>query len=273
MGACTSSDNVYPAEIPESVDLEGLEVLNSKDGDSVLQAIDVSARAFAGTATAQPPREIDWLLQDVPDKTNPSQLQERVHRLNAFQATCVHYAFNLGRRGLVLVARSSDSKKITGCVMLYLYPQKWSPSIDGMFAAEKACMSADKQSKFSKAQQAFLTSKRMSAMDKVLLNMHKKYATGPHICVQVVAVDPEAQGQGVGRKMMRAVNTIADAMNLPCYLECDDGKNEGVYTKFGYTLLGKEKLTAKENGTEAEFPGEMCAMRRDPVPGVASVPA
>merc|ERR1712187_642012 len=103
-----------------------------------------------------------------------------------------------------------------------------------------------------------MNSKRVKAFDKTLLTMHKAHATGPHIYLEVVAVDPACQRAGVGRKMMQAVHAIADAMGLPCYLETD---NEGVFKKFGYETAGTEDLI---EGFD-KWLGGMRAMRREPV--------
>jgi len=284
MGAgCCRADNAgYPVEIPqpEASLPPGLEILYKNNTESVQQATDLAARSFAGTETADPPAEFDWLLSDVPDRSDSSQQSERVHRMSATMAFCMHYSFVLGRRGLVLVARSgawgsdsvvpsgAESPKIIGVTTLCFYPNKWSPSVDGMCTPMKAAMSAG-ASKWSKTQNQFLNSKRMGALEKPLQKLHKKYASGPHIYIWVVAVDPEAQGQGVGSKMMRAVSAIADVLKLPCYLECDSGKNEDVYRRFGYATVGKEDVTVEKgarDGTQEMFPGGMCAMRREPGP-------
>eukprot|EP00931_Biecheleriopsis_adriatica_P077932 TRINITY_DN51401_c0_g1_i1.p1 TRINITY_DN51401_c0_g1~~TRINITY_DN51401_c0_g1_i1.p1 ORF type:complete len:286 (+),score=52.01 TRINITY_DN51401_c0_g1_i1:47-904(+) len=280
MGCCCSSDAPYPAILPESFDAPpGIEVLEPEQKQLVEQAIDVCARGFTGTLTAEPPGEFEWLLSDVPDRTDA----ERVHRMSAMMAFLTHYSFVLGRRGLVLVAKnakgvaawdetapsgagpSNEHAKVTGCVMLWFYPKGWSPSTDGMCVQIKAGSNCG-GSKWTKSQNTFMNGKRMQCLDKVMQKMHKAHASTPHIYVQVLAVDPEVQGQGVGGKLLRAVNQIADKFNLPLYLECDGhSKNEAVYKKFGYAVAVREDLILKEKGKEdAVFPGGMCAMRREP---------
>lgn len=282
VGCCRANSAGYPVEIPQpDASLPpGLEILYKNNTESVQQATDLAARSFAGTENADPPAEFDWLLEDVADRSDPAQQSERLDRLSAALGFCIHYSFLLGRRGLVLVARSGasdsdgvvptggESTKIVGVTTLCFYPKKWSPSIDGVCMPMKAGVSAG-ASKWSKTQNQFLSSKRMGALEKAMQKLHKKYANGPHIYVWVVAVDPERQGAGVGSKMMRAVSAIADALNLPCYLECDSGKNEDVYKRFGYVTVGKEDVTVEKggrDGTQEMFPGGMCAMRREPGP-------
>lgn len=268
---CGGSTGSYPAEIPAAASLPaGIEVLDKNDKEAVQQAIDVCARSFAGSSKTEPAGEFDWLLSDVPDRNDETQLKERVHRLDAGLGFSVHYAFNLKARGLVLVAKpgawekseAGDAGKAMGVVVLYFYPQKWSPSTDGMMAPMNAAMAAG-ASKWTKSQTGFVEGKRMKALDAALLSMHKKYATDAHIYVPLVAVAPECQGSGVGGKMMRAVNAIADALGLPLYLECDAGDKtpEGFYKKLGYESVGKEDITVKGGET---YPGGMHAMRRAP---------
>lgn len=212
--------------------------------------------------------QFDWLLPDVPDKNDPEQLKERVHRLAAPLGMCVHKAFLLGERGLIMVARDGGSGKITGCVVLYFYPKKY--GVDGMMLDMKACSAAG-MSKWSKTQSAIMQDKRTAALDAGCQKLHKAHGSTPHIFVQIVAVDPEEQGKGVGKKLMQAVNKIADEMKLPLYLECDADKNEAIYAKFGFAKVGTEDLTASEKSGPAVYKS-LVAMRREVLHATVSVP-
>ena len=212
--------------------------------------------------------QFDWLLPDVPDRKDAEQLKERVHRLVAPLGVCIHKAFLLGGRGLILVAKDGTCGKITGCVTLYFYPKKY--GVDGMMVDMKAC-SASGMGQWSKTQSAIMSSKRMAALDAGTQKLHKAHASTPHIFVQIVAVDPEEQGKGLGKKMMQAVIAIADEMKLPLYLECDGGKNEAFYTKCGFANVGTEDLTASEKSGPAVFKG-LIAMRREVAHATECVP-
>lgn len=212
--------------------------------------------------------QFDWLLPDVPDRKDAEQLKERVHRLVAPLGMCMHKAFLLGERGLILVARDGTGGKMTGCVTLYFYPKKY--GVDGMMVDLKACSAAG-MSKWSKTQKSTIEGKRMAALDAGCTKLHKAHASTPHIFVQVVAVDPEMQDKGEGKKMMQAVITIADEMKLPLYLECDAGKNEAFYKKFGFATVGSEDLTASEQSGPAVFKS-LLAMRREAPKITQSVP-
>ena len=211
--------------------------------------------------------QFDWLLPDVPDRKDPEQLKERVHRLVAPLGMCMHKAFLLGERGLILVARDDSGGKITGCVVLYFYPKKY--GVDGMMLDMKACSAAG-MSKWSKTQSAIMQSKRMAALDAGCQKLHKAHGSTPHIFVQIVAVDPEEHGKGLGKNSMQAVNKIADDLKLPLYLECD-GKNEAFYTKCGFAKVGTEDLTATEKSGPAVYKN-LVAMRREVAPATVSVP-
>ena len=60
----------------------------------------------------------------------------------------------------------------------------------------------------------------------------------------------------------RAVNAISEALNLPFFLECDDGKTEEIYRKFGCTAVGAGDAIVAENGEDAVLKS-MVAMRRE----------
>ena len=262
---CSSSKGGYPAELPDGVVLgPGVEILGEQSTAAVQETVDMASRSYAGTATAAPPTEFDWMLPQFPDRADPAQQKERSHRCAATIAYCVNFGFVIGSRGLVLIARDDAEAKVKGVAVVHFYPEGWTPSKNGMFAQTNAAMKAGKYVPWDKAQQEFTSEKgRDGALQKVLASLHGKHAAGPHIYVEILAVDPDAQGQGVGSKLMRTVSAIADAAKLPVYLECDSGKNQAVYQKFGYATVGTEAVKFDDKGVVSEMPGEMCAMRRE----------
>lgn len=71
----------------------------------------------------------------------------------------------------------------------------------------------------------------------------KEYMKGiPHWSVGAAAVSPQAQGKGVGRKLLQTV--IAIAGNTPIYLECDDG-TVAFYEKMGFSVKKQFDLVPK----------------------------
>lgn len=60
---------------------------------------------------------------------------------------------------------------------------------------------------------------------------------GYYFC-NVIAVDSEMRGMGVGKLLMDVVTTKADAEGVPCYLESSKGMpNLRIYEKMGFNLL------------------------------------
>ena len=51
-----------------------------------------------------------------------------------------------------------------------------------------------------------------------------------------IAVDPAAQGKGVGRRLMRATLAIADKIGVPCYTETNGKKKPIIFQKYGPLL-------------------------------------
>ncbi|KAL4945846.1 hypothetical protein BDV06DRAFT_218922 [Aspergillus oleicola] len=59
---------------------------------------------------------------------------------------------------------------------------------------------------------------------------------GYYFC-NIVAVDPETQGKGVGRKLFESITRKADEEGIPCYLESSrDQPNVGIYEKLGFGM-------------------------------------
>ena len=62
-------------------------------------------------------------------------------------------------------------------------------------------------------------------------------ATHPHeACwyLNLLAVEPAAQGGGIGSALLRAVTDQADAQGLPCYLEATSDDNRRLYERHGF---------------------------------------
>ncbi|MFZ5722928.1 MAG: GNAT family N-acetyltransferase [Pseudomonadota bacterium] len=64
----------------------------------------------------------------------------------------------------------------------------------------------------------------------------------PHYYLQVLGVDPQAQGQGWGRQLLQHGLTIADEARMPCYLETMNADNVGFYVRYGFRLTGELQL-------------------------------
>jgi predicted N-acetyltransferase YhbS len=93
-------------------------------------------------------------------------------------------------------------------------------------------------------------------MDKVtgpwMKKMHTAHGSMPHWYVQVMAVDPGAQGKRHCSRLMRAVCQLADKEGLACYLEASGPRNRAVYERFGFQVVetGTLEVEGDEEGSE-----------------------
>jgi GNAT superfamily N-acetyltransferase len=74
-----------------------------------------------------------------------------------------------------------------------------------------------------------------------------------------MVVLPEAQGKGIGKRLMATVTDQADAEGMPCYLEASrDKPNMDIYGKMGFRFVKQ---------LECDDDGEVCklfCMTREP---------
>ena len=64
--------------------------------------------------------------------------------------------------------------------------------------------------------------------------------------LNLLAVEPSAQGNGIGSALLRAVTDQADAQGAPCYLEATSDDNRRLYERHGFVA------------TAAILPGDDC---------------
>lgn len=79
----------------------------------------------------------------------------------------------------------------------------------------------------------------------------------PHWLLDQVAVDPPAQGRGLGRAMIRFAIACSEADGRPLLLETGVAGNVGLYERFGFAVVHDEDVPG--DGPHVWF------MRRDPV--------
>lgn len=70
---------------------------------------------------------------------------------------------------------------------------------------------------------------------------HTEDAPEPHWYVMVVGVEPRAQGQGLGRKILEPILASARETRHSCYLETAQPTNVAFYQKLGFKLLRSVK--------------------------------
>ena len=67
--------------------------------------------------------------------------------------------------------------------------------------------------------------------------IRKREAPGSHWYLWALGVDPNCQGQGIGRRLIRPVLTRADRDGVPCYLETQTERNVAFYRKRGFAVV------------------------------------
>lgn len=75
---------------------------------------------------------------------------------------------------------------------------------------------------------------RLSAMRKVMDELHPM--DRPHAYLWFLGVRPEAQGMGVGSRMLKAGLAKVDAQGLPAYLESSNEANVPLYRRYGFEV-------------------------------------
>lgn len=76
--------------------------------------------------------------------------------------------------------------------------------------------------------------------------LHEKYASYPHWYLWAIGVKPTSQGNGTGGKLMQPILSIADDIQMPCYLETHNELNVRFYRKHGFRIV-KEGRVPKHN--------------------------
>ena len=77
---------------------------------------------------------------------------------------------------------------------------------------------------------------------------HTEDLPEPHWYVMIVGVEPDAQGQGLGRKILGPMLESARQTRHPCYLETAQPANVPFYQKLGFKLV--RSLTEPGSGLD-----------------------
>jgi predicted N-acetyltransferase YhbS len=69
----------------------------------------------------------------------------------------------------------------------------------------------------------------------------------PHIHLGPIGVVPEAQGRGIGRRLMERYCEELDQAAVAGYLETDWLENVGFYERFGFRVMGTARVLGVDN--------------------------
>ncbi|KAL4742836.1 acetyltransferase, GNAT family [Aspergillus similis] len=101
----------------------------------------------------------------------------------------------------------------------------------------------------------YLWKERQAECQKTIWDDERGY----YFC-NIVAVRPDAQGRGVGRKLFEEVTKIADREGMKCYLESSRLEpNVGIYQRLGFSL--KMEMECRDGDGEAEACKLYCMVR------------
>ena len=78
---------------------------------------------------------------------------------------------------------------------------------------------------------------RMSSFHDFSTALQRRCLPERHYYLELLAVDPDAQGTGQGGSMLRAIQARLSAERMPLYLETENEKNVPFYAKRGFTIL------------------------------------
>lgn len=109
--------------------------------------------------------------------------------------------------------------------------------MDGVVLLSRSVSSSNRDRKallsnnfFSREQRYYIWKDAQASVQKELWNDPKGY-----YFLNIMAVNPNAQGKGVGAALMKAVAKRADAENMKCYLESSkDVPNISIYGRWGF---------------------------------------
>mmetsp|Transcript_104548 Transcript_104548/g.181588 ORF Transcript_104548/g.181588 Transcript_104548/m.181588 type:complete len:264 (+) Transcript_104548:93-884(+) len=239
MGICTGRPKVPLSDLPENM----VEV-DLKDAAQFEKTVAVVAKAFAGTERTPPELIMDWVLGPTLSKkwTDP----RRAELMGWFQG--VNLTIDLGSgNGTALAVRTKDGEGF-GAVIAFQYHLKGFKGesfMENMPALMKMGLPPYLKEPL-KSNGGKGIDVRCSALGMVE-EIHKKYASKPHIYVNTVAVDPAQQGQGLCSPLMRLVSKLADEKGLMCFLQAAGEKNPAIYQRYGYEIVGQGELSCKND--------------------------
>ncbi len=84
--------------------------------------------------------------------------------------------------------------------------------------------------------------KRFNELDSFTQKIHKRLMKENHQYIILLGVNPDWQGQGYGKKLMRPVLELAQEKGQSCYLETHGEKNVAFYNKLGFKVVSEDLM-------------------------------
>lgn len=222
------------------------------------EAIAVAARSFSGTATTDPEGTFDWTMgPQLAGKWDDPRRLKLVSWI--MEAYCMMIIDRRG--GFALGARKVDGT-LGAVVFVTNEATGMSSEIASLFRDVIPTFKAvgfKPLNEMGEAKQGIRA--RLLSLE-VVEKLRRKLQSGPHVYVNIMAVDPDAQGMGFCGLLMRFVNTLADKLKMRLYLETSGPKNESIYKRFGYETIDKFEISCPKDPDQSAPHVDEYAMRR-----------
>ena len=174
--------------------------------------IDIAANILARAFQLDPP-----MVYTVPDAA------ERARLLPSFMKTFVTYASVFGDP--LTTAEKPEAVAL------------WLPLDDLRETPERDRQAGIDQIPAILGTEAF---RRMMHIAEISGRFHRRSASGKHLYLMFLGVEPSRQGQGLGSALIGAMLARADAEGLPCYLDTFQPRNVPLYQKHGFKITIEE---------------------------------
>lgn len=84
---------------------------------------------------------------------------------------------------------------------------------------------------------------KILSIERKVDQVHHQLISHPHWYLMLLAVDPDHQGKGFGKRMLDWPGEARSFASAPVYLETMNPQNVSFYQKQGFSLVHEEKLT------------------------------
>jgi ribosomal protein S18 acetylase RimI-like enzyme len=242
MGCCSS--RILPqVELPELP--SNIKHLTVNSPQALLDAVaDVATRSFAGTKTTAPEPALSWAFEVLADPLGPLPDDPTKERIAYFKWLVTFMMAIAVRHGgcFALVDGDDDDAKVVACALNF-------PPNNHHLHAPGMCEIMQLMGKAEGPMPKCMEGKRMKAVEKAMADSHKAHARDPHWYVQLFAVDPAAQRQGHGDKLLKFITTLGDKSGVPVYLETIGSAS--FYEKSGFEAQARYPLTGGDDTLDA----------------------
>uniref|UniRef100_A0A7S2UWU8 N-acetyltransferase domain-containing protein n=1 Tax=Fibrocapsa japonica TaxID=94617 RepID=A0A7S2UWU8_9STRA len=279
MGCGVSSCCIPRAEVVEYTDSalpEGFVGVNeSSDKKLIAEFVEVLALSFCGSTTSSPEASISWAIDAGPEGSNPVlplSSEPSKERKDFYNYLMKFIFLTAARHGMCFALQDDQGKIVAAAVAFPPNNRRLHETRNSEWIHIIRCLGG-----FSNLPKYFTSgrsAKVLGLLDKMLHKAHRQKAPLRHLYVHCFATHPSEQGKGYGRKLAEFLNSCADYMRVPTYLETNGVSNERFYGKNGFVLVG-ERMAVEVDGQSFKpdgLEGISCMLREPAVMANVTVP-